>query len=234
MVRDAQKAVVLVVDAVALRSAGITALINEWVSPLGKSALAIEPDNIGSYAQTENDVSLIVLSVGGSSLHELQTRTVLRAVRTAFPTVPCAVLSDRTEAEEAIDAAGFGYQAFISTITPLDVVHQALAFIMNGGVYFPREALLGVTEGRDHPRHHANAAASGGSLTPRQGQVLDHLRSGKSNKLIARELDMQESTVKVHVRQIMRKLGVANRTQAAILALAKGDLGSNAPEPAMA
>jgi DNA-binding NarL/FixJ family response regulator len=46
--------------------------------------------------------------------------------------------------------------------------------------------------------------------------VLEHLRRGDSNKLIARELNIREGTVKVHVRQIMRKLGVANRTQVAI------------------
>jgi DNA-binding NarL/FixJ family response regulator len=55
-------------------------------------------------------------------------------------------------------------------------------------------------------------------LTSRQTDVLHLLRSGQSNKYIARELNMRESTVKVHVRQIMRKLGAANRTQAALFA----------------
>ncbi|PLP57253.1 hypothetical protein CYK37_21445 [Mesorhizobium loti] len=232
MTGDAQKAVVLVVDTLALRCAGITTLINEWVSPLGKSAHAIEPENIGFYSQPGNIVSLIVLNVGGSSLHDLQMRTVLRSVRDQFPTTPCAILSDRTEAEEAVGAVSFGFQAFISTTTPLAMVHQALAFIMNGGAYFPREALLEIADGRDRARHHSSAG--NGLLTPRQSQVLDRLRSGKSNKLIARELDMQESTVKVHVRQIMSKLGATNRTQVAIMALMKGDLAAGGPEPAMA
>jgi two-component system nitrate/nitrite response regulator NarL len=48
--------------------------------------------------------------------------------------------------------------------------------------------------------------------------VISHLRDGKSNKLIARELTICEGTVKLHVRRIMRKLGVANRTQAALVA----------------
>lgn len=234
MTGDAQKAVVLVVDTLALRCAGITTLINEWVSPLGKSAHAIEPEKLGSYSQSGTIVSLIVVNVGGSSLHDVQTKTVLRAVRDQFPATPCAILSDRTEADEAVGAVSFGFQAFISTTTPLAVVHQALAFIMNGGAYFPREALLEIADGRDRARHHSAAATGSSQLTPRQSQVLDRLRSGKSNKLIARELDMQESTVKVHVRQIMSKLGATNRTQVAIMALMKGDLAANAPEPAMA
>jgi DNA-binding NarL/FixJ family response regulator len=51
----------------------------------------------------------------------------------------------------------------------------------------------------------------------RQQEVLSFLRRGISNKLIARELNMTEATVKVHVRQIMRKLGAANRTQVAVI-----------------
>lgn len=55
-------------------------------------------------------------------------------------------------------------------------------------------------------------------LTGRQGDVLACLRLGKSNKEIARSLEMSEATVKVHVRQVMKKLGVNNRTQAALVA----------------
>lgn len=57
------------------------------------------------------------------------------------------------------------------------------------------------------------------SLTPRQREVLQKLSEGKSNKLIARDLEMTEATVKVHVRQIMRKFGATNRTQAALCAM---------------
>jgi DNA-binding CsgD family transcriptional regulator len=55
-------------------------------------------------------------------------------------------------------------------------------------------------------------------LTPRELSVIDLLREGKPNKLIARQLDMQENTVKVHVRNILRKLNAANRTHAALVA----------------
>jgi DNA-binding NarL/FixJ family response regulator len=67
------------------------------------------------------------------------------------------------------------------------------------------------------------------SLTPRQLEVLDRLREGKPNKLIARDLNMTEATVKVHVRQIMRKLGAANRTQAVVCSVG---IASAREEPA--
>jgi DNA-binding NarL/FixJ family response regulator len=65
-------------------------------------------------------------------------------------------------------------------------------------------------------------------LTERQQHVLKLLRTGQSNKKIARELNMTEATVKVHVRHVMRKLGASNRTEAAILAT-KLDLDASAP-----
>ncbi len=67
----------------------------------------------------------------------------------------------------------------------------------------------------------SNAAVEEGrrvSLTTRQNEVLMLLKSGKSNKQIAREIDKSEATVKAHVRQITKKLGVSNRTEAALIA----------------
>ena len=81
--------------------------------------------------------------------------------------------------------------------------------------------------GRDHGGATPTARAGDGAklaLTERQRAVLRCLHAGKSNKMIARELDMRESTVKVHVRSILRKLGAINRTQAALAAVAVGDL----------
>lgn len=51
-------------------------------------------------------------------------------------------------------------------------------------------------------------------MSPRQRDVFSHLRQGKANKVIAYELGVSESTVKVHIRNIMRKIGATNRTQA--------------------
>ncbi len=78
----------------------------------------------------------------------------------------------------------------------------------------------GVGEWRDAiPLATSHLSLSVNGLTQRQHAVLKLLQQGQSNKRIARELRMCESTVKVHVRQIMRKLGACNRTQAALCAL---------------
>jgi two-component system nitrate/nitrite response regulator NarL len=63
-----------------------------------------------------------------------------------------------------------------------------------------------------------------GSLTSKQEEVFNLLRQGQTNKLIARKLGMSEATVKVHVRRIIRRFGVTNRTQAAISAMNESTL----------
>ena len=67
------------------------------------------------------------------------------------------------------------------------------------------------------------------NLSPRERDVLCCLMAGYSNKVIARELDVCEATVKVHVKAILRKLDVRNRTQAAIWASTRGVTESNLP-----
>src|SRR5262249_17721332 len=63
---------------------------------------------------------------------------------------------------------------------------------------------------------------SNASLSPRERQVLISIAEGKSNKVIARQYNLAESTVKVHLKAVLRKLGKLNRTQAAIWAIEHG------------
>lgn len=218
---ETRQAIVLVVDALELRRAGIASLVDTWAKTIDLTTEAISPEDIGRYCERVPDVRFIILNIGGTSLHDENLLECVRRIRDLFVSVPCAVISDRREAEEAVAAATLGEQAFLSTSMQPDVVRQALTFILGGGTYFPREALLQSTSITVRGRIHASAPdGDTDGLTRRQYDVLEKLRLGKSNKHIARDLNMQESTVKVHVRQIMRKLGAANRTQAALLASA--------------
>ena len=69
-------------------------------------------------------------------------------------------------------------------------------------------------------------------LTARERQVLERLQLGAANKVIARQLNLRESTVKVHIRRIMRKLGAINRTQAALCAARLGPTDPEKPTEA--
>ena len=93
------------------------------------------------------------------------------------------------------------------------ILHSAIDFILNGGTFISPELLL-------EPPAPAKPPAKS-ILTDRQAQVFAKLKEGKPNKIIAYELGMSESTTKVHVRNIMTKLGVSNRTQAAFVGSAQ-------------
>ena len=126
----------------------------------------------------------------------------------------------------ALDAGAMG---FIPKTSSNEVLLGALRLVLSGGVYLPAEVL------RHSPApvlvsKSAMAAAGVGyrdlGLTERQAQVLALVVQGKPNKIVCRELNLAEGTVKIHVTAILKALGVANRTQAVI---AVGKLGLKLP-----
>lgn len=139
----------------------------------------------------------------------------IKTLRQTFRDMPIVVMSDARAAlqpRNIRNALTSGAQGFIPTMnTELPAVLAAIRFVRDGGTFAPLNMLLTDRSGQamhslvDHDMHR---------LTPRQLTVLSHLKLGKANKIIAHDLGMTESTVKVHVRNIMRKMGATNRTQA--------------------
>jgi DNA-binding NarL/FixJ family response regulator len=139
----------------------------------------------------------------------------IKELRQAFGSTPIIVLSDGRTAlqpRHIRNALNSGARGFIPTsITEMSAAVAAIRFVKDGGTFAPLDVLL--TQ-RMPPVEAAEGTQAANHLTPRQMTVLSHLRQGKANKIIAYELGMTESTVKVHVRNIMRKMGATNRTQA--------------------
>jgi DNA-binding NarL/FixJ family response regulator len=94
---------------------------------------------------------------------------------------------------------------------------RSLQLICSGERVFPRDLAMGR---RSQGPSSSKPQSDGGRLSPREKEILRHLLSGHSNKLIGRELGISEATVKVHLKSVQRKIRVENRTQAAIWALA--------------
>ena len=126
------------------------------------------------------------------------------------------VLADGDNANDVFESLDAGAKGFIPTNVSLEVAIEAIRLVKAGGTYVPASSLLasrvvatqpGV---REKPNGH-------GIFTERQFAVIEALRMGKANKIIAHDLNMRESTVKVHIRNIMRKLHATNRTQVAYL-----------------
>ncbi len=143
----------------------------------------------------------------------------IEAIHATYPLARLVVLSDASTLAASLvrDILAHGVAGFILTRrTGLQMMVSAISLVHSGGTFVPRDFLF-------MDSHSAFAAGSrkateSGKLTQREIAVLDLIRLGQPNKLIAEELGMSASTVKVHVRNIMQKMGVANRTQVALTA----------------
>jgi len=217
---------VVVVDDRNLRRAALVAFLTPWASSVGGALEAAGA--IGDVAPSIlSSARLVIVNVGGARLADAQVREELTAIRDAAADVGLAIISDSARIEDMVAGFQIGADGYVPTSTEPRIALQALGFVAAGGQFFPPTALVAASTSRGAER------AEGGrsdALTARQREVLKLLREGKPNKVIARELDMQEATVKVHVRQIMRKLGVSNRTQAALACASEPSLYKDAHE----
>src|SRR5262245_47429900 len=158
-------------------------------------------------------VSLVVLCTAGTRSED--TKKELVSLTGADRQVPVILLSDREETEHIVDVLDHGARGYLLTTMSLEIVVEALRLIRAGGMFVPASSLIAaqhLLNSTSRPR------SSNGIFTARQAAVVEALRKGKANKMIAYELRLCESTVKVHVRNIMKKLKAKNRTEAAFMA----------------
>lgn len=159
-----------------------------------------------------NGVSVIILALR----HGLLAGEELSTLRAAIPEAPVIVLSDRNDYADMIEAIAQGAKGYISTKTTFAVAIEAIHLVRSGGTYVPSEGLCLSA----HRVASAATHSSSGALTSRELAVIRQLQQGKSNKVIAYDLNMCESTLKVHIRNIMRKMSAQNRTQVVMKSLA--------------
>jgi len=167
-------------------------------------------------AEANDDLELLLLDIHMPGVSGLDC---MSSFRTRVPGVPIVVLSASEDPNDITRAIDSGAMGFIPKSQSSQVMIGALRLVLAGGVYLPPEAVRR-TSFSDAP---APAAAPAGGigyrdvgLTERQAQVLALLIQGKPNKLICRELELAEGTVKIHITAILKALKVTNRTQAVI------------------
>jgi DNA-binding NarL/FixJ family response regulator len=163
----------------------------------------------------ERDLDVIVYYCHDDSSLEQQMGQEVTTLRQALTDLPIIVLSDVKQASQSRLARAVirsGARGFIPTRTiEMPIVSAAIRYITEGGTVVPVEILFSDKSEYEEPPAQETTPAG---LTSRQISVFAHLRQGKPNKIIAHDLRMSESTVKVHIRNIMRKMGATNRTQA--------------------
>jgi DNA-binding NarL/FixJ family response regulator len=162
--------------------------------------------------------SLVVLHAHSASVGTAEIAGEIAMIAAVVPGVPFVVMSDREDATEALLAIRSGARGYLPASLPLSQVIAAIRFVAEGGTFIPT-CVLTASSVPPQPSPLRQVDGDGNPITfsPRQRQVLERLRQGKQNKIIAYELGMCESTVKVHIRFIMKKLNARNRTQVVLL-----------------
>src|SRR5271166_6268173 len=135
----------------------------------------------------------------------------LKVLSELAPRTPVIVLGCNNDAELARTAICHGAKGYIPVSLGFEITIEAVRFVLAGGTYVPMDLLA-----RDGPADAPSEPPTSGLVTARELAVVRAIQRGKSNKVIAYELNMCESTVKVHVRRIMKKLNAKNRTDVAI------------------
>jgi two-component system nitrate/nitrite response regulator NarL len=172
------------------------------------------------------DADLVLLD---TSMPGMDNFAGLRRTVEKLPGVPVVVTSPTENHAQIIAAIRNGARGYIPLSCKPCVLQHALPLIMAGEFYIPASALRALRGDSQvpvprEPLSPPMMVAAGDSLTPRQREIAVMLADGKSNKEIARELKVLEGTVKLHVKGILRKLHVRNRTEAVLAAARAGYL----------
>ena len=176
----------------------------------------------------ELPADLILLDVKMPGMNGIETLKQLRASGIRTPVVMLTMSREDADLSAALRGGAQGY--LLKDIEPEDLV-PALEATLQGSNVVARElvgSLARLVRGDAGPQKAAlpRAAAPFAELTPRELEILGCIADGSSNKMIARELDITDGTVKLHVKAILRKLGMRSRVEAAVAAVEHG-LGRN-------
>lgn len=181
-------------------------------------------DSVALMAE-HNDLDLVLLDL---SLPGLSDCEALKAVRKALPFTPVVILSGNETGEKVEQVLNLGAQGYIPKSSSADILINSLKFVLSGGIYIPPEILSinRVDTSNAQSDMPTESESSSGNiddfLTPRQQDVLQQLVHGYSNKEIGKQLNMSESTVRVHMAAILKSFGVTNRTRAVNMAIQNG------------
>jgi DNA-binding NarL/FixJ family response regulator len=176
-------------------------------------------EDVGETATAGDGVDLVVLNIDPGKESDLAS---LERLCTELAPVPVAVVADNAGARQIVAVLEHGAKGYLSATLESRVMIEALRLVAVGGTYIP-ELVLELVDSYDHAPASLDMARDRVSrmevdCTPRQRQVLSLLCEGMPNKSIAHRLNISENTVKAHLRQLMKRLHVSNRTEAVLLA----------------
>lgn len=161
----------------------------------------------------ENGFDLVVLDF---SMPGMDGTDGVKMLREKYPEISVAVTSGVARTRDVKAVLDLGAHGYLPKTLTGSAYAGALRVIAEGGTYVPVETMQAMAA------EAADRKVNAEGLTPREMEVLEGIADGKPNKQIARDLDIHEVTVKLHARSIFKKIGVQNRSQAAVIARERG------------
>ncbi|MBB3017389.1 two-component system nitrate/nitrite response regulator NarL [Microvirga lupini] len=187
------------------------------------------------WPEAVDDISVLPRTLGGENVlfiidgqnYSDDAVSIINQIKTRFPDARIVILSEKFEPDAVCAAWQAGAHGFCLSNSQREIIVGSLDLVMLGEIVLPSAFILSLTA--SNAGHTASATVQssessedypslGRKLSIREAQILDYLRQGAPNKVIARKLSLSESTVKVHVKAILKKIGACNRTQAALWA----------------
>jgi two-component system nitrate/nitrite response regulator NarL len=208
---------VLIIDDHTLFRSGVRALLarQPGFEVVGEAVDGL--DGIKRAKELKPDVILLDLHMPG-----LSGREAVKILAEELPESQVVMLTVSEDAEDLVETLRSGASGYllknIDTQTLLDSIRRAA----DGESVISAEMTSKLVRGLKAGARPESQPAEKDKLSPREREILGFLAKGASNKEIARALDVAESTVKIHVQHILRKLGLTSRVQAAVYAVESG------------
>jgi len=199
---------ILSVDDHLLLREGIAAVLEDQADMTLVAQAANGRDAIEAFRQHQPDVTLMDLR-----MPDMSGIKAIAAIRAEFPSARIIVLTTYAGDVQAVEALRAGASGYLLKNMLRKELLQTIRAIHSGRRHVPAEIALEIAQ-------HAVDDA----LTEREVEVLQRVAAGKSNRLIAAELSISESTIKAHMKSILPKLDASSRTHAVMIALKRGIL----------
>lgn len=183
--------------------------------------------------QSQNDQEDVKLFILGVESEADAIKDDIESIKQAFPQSKIVVLTSRAAPSCVVSAFSSGADGYLLRDVSPQALIGSLDTIMAGEKVCPVGVLSMFIKPAEtaESEHRLNKLVSN-KLSERELQVLKYLPSGETNKEIARNMDITEATVKVHIKAVLRKLELSNRTQAAVWAVNKGMVSNQGHEMA--
>lgn len=186
------------------------------------------------------NLQLVLLYIGEQAANSFSVLKDLKQIKESVNGTPTILLGEHTEPSQAAAAIQAGARGYIPAALPSEIIKHVLPLVAHGGIFAPPFLYAGLGTGTNNgtdsisngveqlgevgasapcpPDRNTGECEAMAIFTDREIEVLRLLGAGLPNKLIAHRLSLKEGTVKVHMRNVMRKLKVSSRTQAALFA----------------